>query len=71
MVDMLARLYYNKANKQENEMKREIIQVKVPRIKRRCVELYGRDTPFRPKVVESKRNRYVRQPKHRNSFSTD
>jgi hypothetical protein len=42
---------------------KQTITVKVPRIKRRCVELYGRDTPFRPKVVESKR-RYQRHSKN-------
>lgn len=46
-------------------MNRVTLHFKVPPIKRRCVELYGHNTPFTPKVVESKR-RFKRQPKHRN-----
>lgn len=35
------------------------------RTKRRAVELYARNTPFRPKVVELK-TAYSRKIKHRN-----
>jgi hypothetical protein len=51
-------------------MKQTVLQFKVPRIKRRCVELYSHDTPFKPKVVESKRG-YQRKPKHSKSFNQD
>jgi len=50
---------------------REILQFKVPRIKRRAVELYSHDTPFKPKVVESKRQQYQRKLKHPKSFNPD
>jgi hypothetical protein len=49
---------------------KQTIQIKVPRVKRRCVELYGRDTPFRPKVVESKR-RYQRHSKNQRANQLD
>jgi hypothetical protein len=39
---------------------------KVPRRKRRAIELFARDTPFKPKVEENPHKKYVRNPKHRN-----
>lgn len=38
--------------------------VPVPRARRRAVELYSRDTPFRART-ERDRRAYVRRPKHR------
>ena len=35
-----------------------------PRIKRRCVELYSANTPFKHKVVQSKKV-FQRHPKHK------
>ena len=37
--------------------------IKVPRPRRRAVELYSRNTPFRGRVEQS-RVRYQRRPKH-------
>lgn len=37
--------------------------IQLPRQRRRAVELYGRDTPFRGRVEQS-RVRYQRRPKH-------
>jgi hypothetical protein len=34
-------------------------------MKRRAIELYHRDTPFKPKVVKSKK-KYTRKIKHKN-----
>jgi stalled ribosome alternative rescue factor ArfA len=46
-------------------MKLQNIQFKVPRQRRRCVELYAHDTPFRQRV-ERNRKLYQRQVKHIN-----
>jgi len=40
------------------------ITIRVPRFKRRAVELYGANTPFKPKMVKSKK-RYARKPKYK------
>ena len=37
--------------------------IQLPRQRRRAVELYSRDTPFRGRVEQSK-VRYQRRPKH-------
>jgi len=42
---------------------KNIIQFRVPRQRRRAVELYDADTPFRPKV-EQNRKAYQRRTKH-------
>jgi len=39
--------------------------VQLPRMKRRAIELYARDTPFRPRH-EQNRTIYNRKVKHRN-----
>jgi hypothetical protein len=39
--------------------------IQLPRQRRRAVELYSRDTPFRGRVEQSK-VRYQRRPKHVN-----
>ena len=39
--------------------------IQLPRQRRRAVELYSRDTPFRGRVEQSK-VRYQRRPKHAN-----
>ena len=39
--------------------------IQLPRQRRRAVELYSRDTPFRGRVEQS-RVRYRRRPKHVN-----
>jgi hypothetical protein len=44
-------------------MKTQNIQFKVPRQRRRCVELYGANTPFRGHI-EKNRRVYQRQDKH-------
>ena len=44
-------------------MKTQNIQFKVPRQRRRCVELYGANTPFRGHI-EKNRRAYQRQDKH-------
>jgi hypothetical protein len=38
--------------------------MKAPKIKRRAIELFARNSPFRQKVVQVK-TRYQRNPKHR------
>jgi len=45
-------------------MKTLTFTVELPRRRRRAVELYGRDTPFRPKQERS-RIAYTRKIKHR------
>lgn len=45
-------------------MKTLTFTVELPRRRRRAVELYGRDTPFRPKQEQS-RTVYNRKIKHR------
>lgn len=44
-------------------MKTQTTQLKVPRQRRRCVELYGANTPFRGHVEKNQRA-YQRQDKH-------
>lgn len=46
-------------------MKTLSFTVELPRLRRRAVELYSRDTPFRPKQ-ERNRVTYNRKIKHRN-----
>ena len=38
-------------------------QIELPRQRRRAVELYSRDTPFRGRVEQNK-TQYRRRPKH-------
>jgi len=45
-------------------MKISALAVQVPRQRRRAVELYARDTPFRARA-ERNRMTYNRKPKHR------
>lgn len=52
-------------------MERITLTGKVPRQKRRAIELYAHDTPFKPKVEENKRKKYIRNPKHRNKNDND
>jgi hypothetical protein len=48
-------------------MKREILSFKIERPKHRAHRvLFDEDTPFKPKVVESKKGVYNRKQKHRN-----
>jgi stalled ribosome alternative rescue factor ArfA len=44
-------------------MKTLAFTIQLPRRRRRAVELYSRDTPFRPRVEKSKTS-YRRQAKH-------
>ena len=46
-------------------MKTLSLVIQLPRQRRRAVELYSRDTPFRPKVEQSKLA-YKRKYKHPN-----
>ena len=46
-------------------MKTLSFTIELPRQRRRAVELYSRDTPFRPKTEKS-RVAYNRKTKHRN-----
>jgi hypothetical protein len=46
-------------------MKTISLIIQLPKQRRRAVELYSRDTPFRPKVEQSKLA-YKRKPKHPN-----
>lgn len=39
--------------------------IKIPKQRRRAIELYDNDTPFKPKVEKSKKS-YTRKQKHRN-----
>jgi hypothetical protein len=57
-VDLLGRFRYNAytMRKQANRS--------TPRIKRRCVELYSANSPFKHKVVQSKKV-FRRHPKHK------
>lgn len=59
LFDQLLPICYN------YNMKTLSFTVQLPRQRRRAVELYSRDTPFRPKV-ERPKTVYQRQPKHRN-----
>ena len=48
-------------------MKKEILSFKIEQPKHRAHRvLFMDDTPFKPKVVKSKKNSYNRKPKHRN-----
>lgn len=48
-------------------MKREIISFKIEPIKHRAHwVLFDENTPFKPKVVKSKKGEYNRKAKHRN-----
>ena len=40
------------------------ITIKLPKLKRRAIELYVKDTPFKPKVVENK-TKFKRHKKHK------
>jgi hypothetical protein len=42
------------------------IVIKVPRKTRAHRVLFRSDTPFKPKVVQTKKGVYQRRPKHRN-----
>jgi hypothetical protein len=53
-----------------NTMKRTTITVKLPRVKRRAVELYDADSPFKPKV-ERNRVAYKRHPKNQKEVDKD
>jgi len=46
-------------------MKTLSFTIQLPKQRRRAVELYSRDTPFRPKVEQNK-TVYNRRVKHRN-----
>ena len=48
-------------------MKREILSFKIEPMKHRAHRvLFDEDTPFKPKVVKSKKSEYNRKQKHRN-----
>jgi hypothetical protein len=48
-------------------MKNKILSFKIEQPKHRAHRvLFCEDTPFKPKVVESKKGKYNRKPKHRN-----
>ena len=48
-------------------MKREILSFKLEPMKHRAHRvLFDDNTPFKPKVVQSKKGEYVRKQKHRN-----
>lgn len=51
-------------------MRRTTITVKLPRIKRRAVELYDADSPFRGRV-ERNRMAYKRKPKNQKEVDKD
>ena len=44
-------------------MKKTVIKFELPRLKRRAVELYDADSPFRGRV-ERNRKKFQRHPKH-------
>lgn len=47
-------------------MKREIISFRIEPMKHRAHRvLFDEDSPFKPKVVKSKKNEYKRKQKHR------
>jgi|694.fasta_scaffold104737_2 stalled ribosome alternative rescue factor ArfA len=51
-------------------MKRKIISTKAaPKARRRSIELFAHDSPFRPRVVPNERGSYRRQAKHRKSHA--
>jgi hypothetical protein len=46
-------------------MKREILSFKIEQPKHRAHRvLFDDNTPFKPKVVRSKKGEYIRKPKH-------
>jgi hypothetical protein len=48
-------------------MKRQILSFKIEPMKHRAHRvLFDDNTPFKPKVVQSKKGEYVRKQKHRN-----
>jgi len=48
-------------------MKREILSFKIEPMKHRVHRvLFDDNTPFKPKVVKSKKGEYIRKQKHRN-----
>lgn len=51
-------------------MKRTTITVKLPRFKRRAVELYDSNSPFKGKVEEN-RKAYKRKPKNQREVDKD
>jgi hypothetical protein len=51
-------------------MKRTTIIVKLPRLKRRAVELYDANSPFKGKVEEN-RKAYKRKPKNQKEVDKD
>lgn len=51
-------------------MKRTTITIKLQRSKRRCVELYSADTPFKGRVEKS-RVAYKRHPKNQKEVDKD
>lgn len=46
-------------------MKKEVITIQFPKMKRRIPELFSDDTPFKPKV-QKRKDQYQRKPKYRN-----
>ena len=50
-------------------MKSITLVLQIPQLRRRAVELYTRDTPFKSRVEKSKIV-YNRKPKHRNKEET-
>jgi hypothetical protein len=64
-VDSWLYLWYN-----TNTMKRTTIIVKLPRLKRRAVELYDSNSPFKGKVEEN-RKAYKRKPKNQKEVDKD
>jgi hypothetical protein len=51
-------------------MKTLSFTVEVPRQRRRAIELYSRETPFKPRSEKSKLS-YSRKPKHRNRYEQE
>lgn len=64
-VDLWPKSTYN-----SNTMKRTTITLKLERTKRRAIELYHADSPFRAKVVESKKV-YKRREKNQKQVDKD
>ena len=60
MVDSKDHLLHN-----TNMMKKNTLHIQMPRKRTRAhVVLFCANTPFKPKVVESKKGQYIRKPKH-------
>lgn len=51
-------------------MKREVIKFKVPRLKRRAIELYDADSPYRGRTERNKKD-FRRRPKHQKQVDQD